>query len=122
MSWLECALAALATWRFTHLLVVEDGPRNAIGRLRSGLSGTILGEALDCFYCSSLLVSIPLAVLLGRTVLDYILLWPGLSAAAIFLENVSASLAPPAANYVEQEDLNHELLREEHGERSTRRP
>ena len=117
MSWLECALAALTTWRFTHLLVVEDGPRNAIGRLRSGLSGTILGEALDCFYCSSLLVSIPLAVLLGRTVLDYILLWPGLSAAAIFLENVSASLAAPVASYVEQEDLNHELLRQERRKR-----
>ena len=120
MSWLDCTLAALATWRFTHLLVVEDGPWKAIVRLRSGLSGTILGQALDCFYCSSLLISIPMAALLGRTVFDYILLWPGLSAAAIILENVSGSLAPPAANYIKQEDFNHELLREEQRERSAR--
>jgi len=114
MSWLECALAALATWRLTHLLVAERGPWNAIGRLRSGLSGTILGDALDCFYCSSLLVSIPIAALLGRTFLDYFLLWPSLSAAAIFLEDVSASWAPPVASYVvEQEERNDELLREE---------
>jgi hypothetical protein len=113
MSWLDCALAALATWRFTHLLVVEDGPWNAFGRLRSGLSGTILGEALDCFYCSSLLVSIPMAALIGRMLVDYVLLWPGLSAAAIFLETISASFAVPVASYVEQEDLGHELLRQE---------
>jgi hypothetical protein len=122
MSWLDCALAALATWRFTHLLVVEQGPWNAIGRLRSGLSGTILGEALDCFYCSSLLVSIPMAAVLGRTFLDYFLLWPALSAAAILLENISASFAPPVASYVEQEELNDELLREEQRQRSARRP
>jgi hypothetical protein len=122
MSWLDCALAALATWRFTHLLVVEQGPWNAIGRLRSGLSGTILGEALDCFYCSSLLVSILMAAVLGRTFLDYFLLWPALSAAAILLENISASFAPPVASYVEQEELNDELLREEQRQRSARRP
>jgi hypothetical protein len=122
MSWLDCALAALATWRFTRLLVVEQGPWNAIGRLRSGLSGTILGEALDCFYCSSLLVSIPMAAVLGRTFLDYFLLWPALSAAAILLESISASFAPPVASYVEQEELNDELLREEQRQRSARRP
>jgi hypothetical protein len=113
MSWLDCALAALATWRFTHLLVAEHGPWNAIRRLRAALSGTIFGDALDCFYCASLLISIPIAAILGRTVLDWFLLWPGLSAAAIFLETISASLAPPVASYVDQEELNHELLRED---------
>ena len=113
MSWLDCALAALATWRFTHLLVAEDGPWNVIRRLRAALSGTILGAALDCFYCTSLLISIPIAALLGRTFLDYVLLWPGLSAAAIFLETISASLTPPAASYIDREELNHELLRED---------
>jgi hypothetical protein len=120
MRWLDCILAALATWRFTHLLVAEDGLWDAVRSLRKRLSGTVAGKALDCFYCTSLLVSFPLAALLGRTFVDYVLLWPGLSAAAIFLDNISASLAPPAATYVEQEELNHELLRED--ERRSARP
>ena len=120
MRWLDCVLAALATWRFTHLLVAEHGPWNAIRRLRSALSGTIFGDALDCFYCTSLLISLPIAALVGRTFIDDFLLWPGLSAAAIFLESISTSLTPPMAEYVEREELNHELLRED--EQSRARP
>ena len=63
-----------------------------------------------------------MAAVLGRTFLDYFLLWPALSAAAILLENISASFAPPVASYVEQEELSDDLLREEQRQRSARRP
>jgi len=113
MSWLDCIFAALATWRLTHLVVLEDGPWDAVVLFRRGLSKIVPSGLLDCFYCSSLWVSILFAALLGGTLKEYLLLWLGLSAAAIFLENMSASLGQTAAAvYVEEEDHADELLQQ----------
>ena len=114
MSWLECIFAALATWRLTHLVVLEDGPWKVFALFRKSLSMIVPRGLLDCFYCLSLFTSIIFAVLLGETLKDYLLLWLGLSAAAIFLENISVSLAQSAtAVYVEDEDQADELLQQE---------
>jgi hypothetical protein len=114
MNWLHCTLGVLATWRVTHLLVAEDGPWDALVHFRRRLSKSIVGNLLDCFYCSSLWVSIPFSALLGQTLTDGLILWLALSAAAILLENLSAWFGQPAAAaYVVEGDQNHELLREE---------
>lgn len=114
MNWLHCTLGVLATWRLTHLLVAEDGPWDALIHFRRRLSKSIIGNLLDCFYCSSLWVSILFCILLGQTLIDRFILWLALSAAAILLENLSARLGQPAAAaYVVEGDQNHELLREE---------
>jgi hypothetical protein len=97
------ALASLACWRVTHLLAFEDGPFGAVARLRQAAAR--FTGVFDCFYCLSLWVAAPLALLLGQTWLRTALLWLAISAAAILVERVVAALEPPRpAAWKEDED------------------
>lgn len=82
-------LGALVVWRVTHLLNAEDGPWDAVVRLRRAVGNGFLGALMDCFYCLSLWVSAPVALAVGQSWLERALLWPALSAAAILLERVT---------------------------------
>jgi hypothetical protein len=93
-------LGILVVWRVTHLLQAEDGPWELVARFRRRLGTTFWGALLDCFYCLSLWVSIPLAALLGQDLLEKLLLWPALSAGAILLERATGE--PPPAAYFEE--------------------
>ena len=64
--WLRFVLAALATWRVTHLLASEDGPADVVARVRARLGENFWGRLMDCFYCLSLWVAAPAALLLTR--------------------------------------------------------
>ena len=76
-------------WRVTHLLHAEDGPWDALARLRK-LAGTgAFGKMLDCFYCVSVWVALPLALALSGSWKERLLLWPALSGAAILLERAT---------------------------------
>jgi hypothetical protein len=102
MYWYRLALAVLAIWRVTHLLVAEDGPYRIFARLRAFLSSA--NGLLDCFYCLSLWLAAPLAWFLGAGWLERILLWPAISAVAILLERATAPAAGvPTALYKEDE-------------------
>ena len=90
MRWYWLLLGVLAVWRVTHLLQAEDGPWNAVVRLRRKLGEGFLGELLDCFYCLSLWVSVPFAFAIGETLKEMLLLWLALSGAAILLEKISS--------------------------------
>ena len=80
--------AILATWRVTHLIAAEDGPWNVIARLR-GLAGSgMLGRLMDCFYCLSLWVALPIALALGDDWITRGIAWLALSGGAILLERV----------------------------------
>jgi hypothetical protein len=118
MDWLRFALGAIATWRITHLFIVEDGPWEIFARMRRVVPTGALRGLLDCFYCLSLWVAIPFSVFLGQSTRDRFLLWPALSGGAILLENLSTRLggvAPPT--YYEEGENNNELLRtEQHDE------
>ncbi len=82
-------LTALATWRITHLLSLEDGPWDLVVKLRR-LAGTgFWGKLLDCFYCLSLWVAAPFAWLTGGDWKERLLLWPAISAAAILMERAT---------------------------------
>src|SRR5579862_3348650 len=61
------ALAALATWRLTHLIVAEDGPAEVVVRLRRAAGAGVVGQAMDCFYCASVWVALPVAAALTYT-------------------------------------------------------
>jgi len=112
VSFLWLALGVLCVWRLTHLLVVEDGPWRAVARLRSIAGGGFWGRLLDCFYCLSLWVSFPLALLIGTTWPERVALWPSLSAGAILLERATTrSVDAPPAVYVEEEDDKDGMLR-----------
>ena len=102
------ALSALATWRLTHLLVDEDGPADAVVRLRRAAGSGALGQAMDCFYCASVWVALPIAAGLTRapsagepcrratapgrlTRLQRVVTWLALSGAACLLEQATRS-------------------------------
>lgn len=86
--WIRLVLAALATWRVTHLLVAEDGPADLIVRLRAWLGRSFAGKILDCFYCTSLWVAAPTALFVSREPLGWLFTWLALSGAACLLERV----------------------------------
>lgn len=87
--WTRFALAGLACWRVTHLLAAEDGPGDAVLRVRRFLGDSVFGRAMDCFYCLSFWVAGPLALLLAQDLIGWVLAWLALSGAACLLERVS---------------------------------
>jgi len=106
----EIALATLCVWRITHLLQAEDGPWDVVVRLRRAAGGGFAGKLLDCFYCLSLWISAPFAWGFGETWRERLLLWPALSAAAIFLERLTAPrIGPPPALFFEDKPENKEI-------------
>lgn len=104
-------LGVLATWRVAHLLQVEEGPWHLLARTRKALAPW-LGGVLACFYCFSVWIALPGALLLGHTWTERLWLWPALSAGAILLERL---IVPPTPWYSEDppKEDPHELLRSE---------
>ena len=93
-TWLHMVLAVFATWRLSTLLAHDDGPWDAIARLRAALGDGQWGRMLDCFHCVSLWVAAPLAWLVGRDALEFGLAWPALSGAACLLDRWRRPPAP----------------------------
>lgn len=90
MSGVLLVAGILATWRVTHLITAEDGPWNVIARLR-GLAGSgVMGQLMDCFYCLSLWVALPLALWLAEDWGVRVVAWLALSGGAILLERVTS--------------------------------
>jgi Protein of unknown function (DUF1360) len=83
------ALGALATWRVTHLIAEEDGPADAVVRVRARLGNGSLGRLMDCFACTSVWVAAPVSVAVTRRPRDAPLTWLALSGAACLLERVA---------------------------------
>ena len=119
MTFYWLVLGVLGVWRVTHLLHAEDGPWDLLVRVRRRVGNGFWGALLDCFYCLSLWVAIPFALLLGQGWKERLLLWPALSGGAILLERATArpeARAPDVyvedpAVYVEAEE-NPNVLRQ----------
>lgn len=112
---LRFAAASLAAWRLSHLIAEEDGPADAVVRLRRRLGESWLGELADCFACVSVWVAMPLAPVVARRPRDRPVAWLALSGAACLLERATAErpcLRLDAAG-LEWEGDADELLREE---------
>src|SRR3954464_10691808 len=85
--WSHFIIGTLAAWRITHLLSAEDGPADVIVRVRVRLGAGIVGRLLDCFYCLSLWVAAPIALMVCRTPVERLVtitagqrdphVWPG---------------------------------------------
>lgn len=88
--WFRFVVAALATWRLTHLLVLEDGPFDLLVRLRVVLGRA--GRLLDCFFCLSVWIAAPLALVVTAKPAIWLCVWPALSAIACI---VHRALEPP---------------------------
>lgn len=87
-SWMRMVLGILATWRVTHLLASEDGPGDAMVRLRVWLGQRSIGRVMDCFNCLSIWVAVPAALFLSRSPLERLVSWVALSGAACLLERL----------------------------------
>lgn len=105
MNVLEFILATLAVWRFTHLIAAEDGPFKLIAWLRGKAGSGFWGTLMDCFYCLSMWIAIPFAIVMGGSRWHKFLLWPALSAAAILLNRVADRLVPDPPTYFEEPEL-----------------
>ena len=92
------AVCILATWRVTHFVVSEDGPWNAVVRLRRLAGDGIIGEAMDCFYCSSMWLAIPFTFLMTSNILEWIVIWLAISGGASLLEKATNRPTPAVAD------------------------
>jgi hypothetical protein len=113
MTPLWLTIGTLAVFRVTHLLQAEDGPWGVVVGLRRRAGAGFFGSLLDCFYCLSLWIAAPVALLLAEGGKERLLLWPALSAGAIAIERLTGrEHAPVAAQYHEDDaEVDHELLR-----------
>lgn len=107
-------IGILCVWRVTHLLHAEDGPWDLIARMRKRAGAGFWAGLMDCFYCLSLWIAVPFALILGDGWKERLLLWPALSAAAILLERATLrENVAPSAPYFEDEETKDVLLRKE---------
>jgi hypothetical protein len=95
---LRFGVAALATWRVTNLLVREDGPAEAVARLRERLGPSQLGAMMDCFKCCSIWVAIPFAFFAARKAQDRAVTALALSASACLLDKFANPESHPEGN------------------------
>jgi hypothetical protein len=110
------ALAALATWRVTHLLASEDGPGDLVVRLRAQLGASRAGGLMDCFQCLSIWVAAPLTPVVSRESREALPTWLALSGAACLLERLgNEPLVLEAVQPKEQRGEPHGLLWPEAG-------
>ena len=99
-------IAVLCTWRLTHVLQAEDGPWDISIRIRRAAGDGLFGQLLDCFYCLSLWIALPVAWAIHRGFVELLLLWLALSGGAILLERATAPPdegAVPPAEFTEDE-------------------
>jgi len=96
--------AVLAVWRITHLFSKEDGPFDIIFLLRKKLGEGFWGSLMDCFYCLSIWMSLPLGLWLGTTVIEKILFWLAISGAACLLEKITTKNEPMQVYKEEQQE------------------
>jgi hypothetical protein len=87
---LRFVLAALATWRVTHLLAEEDGPGHVVFHLRRRLGDSPFGALMDCFNCLSLWIAAAAALFVSTRPLLWAMSWLALSGAACLLERLGA--------------------------------
>jgi hypothetical protein len=110
--WPKLVLGALATWRLTHLLALEDGPGDVFVLLRTRLGNSFFGKLMDCFQCLSIWVAAPLALLVSGEPLNWLLAWLALSGAACLLERLGQQ--PVVIEPLEEKpkgDTEHGMLR-----------
>lgn len=103
---LRFGMAVLGTWRVTHLLVNEDGPADAILRVRQKLGDSQLGALMDCFNCASMWVAIPFALFAARKPHDRVAAWLAISGAACLVQEITSEPNPSSGE-------ENELLRKQ---------
>lgn len=84
--WFELTIAILATWRISHLVAREDGPWDVVLRVRGRAGTSMIGRLMDCPYCLSLWVAVPMAFIVGSGWVQRGVLWLAISGGSSLLE------------------------------------
>jgi len=92
-------LGVIAAWRVTHLLAFEEGPGEILEKLRRRIKPGFWGKVFECFYCLSLWVAAPIALLIAQGWRERAILWPALSGGAILIERFNAGAPAVAPGY-----------------------
>lgn len=100
----DVAIGALCVWRLTHLLHAEDGPFNAFASLRQRAGNGFWGQVMSCFYCLSLWLAMPVALLIDVAFPRCFVIWLTLSGAACLLEQATGHNNMPALIYEETKE------------------
>lgn len=110
---LRFALAGAATWRLTHLIALEDGPADAIVKLRVRAGSGQLGELMDCFDCTSIWVAAGFVPFVARRPVELAVSWLALSGVACALQRIvgDSEQEQPSDLVVEEGEARDELLR-----------
>lgn len=87
MSTVTQIVIVLAIFRITYLLVEDYGPFNVFEKLRI-ITAKYRFINLDCFYCTSIYISLPFALLNSL----WFIYWMGYSGAAILIYRVHERL------------------------------
>ena len=103
-------LAILCVWRLTHLLQAEDGPGDIFVHLRQRAGSGFWGKLLDCFFCLSLWMALPVALLAGQDWKERAFLWLAASAGAILLETARQRTDSLSSAQYYEEGGEHGLL------------
>jgi hypothetical protein len=82
-------VSVLAVWRVTHLVHAERGPWDVLGALRRAAARLGAAGVVDCFYCLSLWVALPLAAIAADDWVRRATLWFALSGGAILLHRLT---------------------------------
>lgn len=82
LSFLDLVIAAMAVWRVSHMLSKERGPWDVFIRIREKLGNGMLGNLMDCPWCSSVWIA-PFAFIPGTKFLVIVL---SVSTMSIILE------------------------------------
>jgi len=101
LDFVTVLLAVLAVWRITHLVVAEEGPWKLFAHLRRAAATIRLERLAGCFYCASVWIAIPFALLIARQWQTIVICIPALSGGAIALERLTAR--EDAALWIEEE-------------------
>lgn len=104
-------LGVLGVWRVAYLLHAEDGPGQVLAHARRRLETTAFAGVIGCFYCLSVWVAAPFALLAATVVQagwpETLMLWPALSAGAIVIERLTMD-DTTAVSYQEDPESNRE--------------
>jgi hypothetical protein len=95
-SFVTLLVATLAVWRFSHLVVAEDGPWAIVATVRAWAARSMLGALMECFSFVSLVVSAPVAWWLADRWPEGVLIWFGLSGGAMIGQRVVARVSAGA--------------------------
>ena len=102
----------LGVWRVTHLLHAEDGPWDVFSRMRRRLKPGVLSAIFSCFYCLSLWLAIPFALVIATFEAagwgETLLFWPALSAGAIVVERLMTVTDVSTVTYHEDPEAHRE--------------